>query len=89
MALDPKRLLLWEGEGAKILPPVVCGPSKLLPEAAWLVVFSEKPGGGDVAETDADVRALGLDPKILLLGAEVKVLVLLGNGSPKMPPGGA
>lgn len=65
LALDPKRLLLWEDEGVKSLPPVICAPSKTLPEAAWLVLFSENTtGGGDLAETDVDVWTLELNPDI-------------------------
>lgn len=76
--LDPKTTLFRGSEGLKILPPVVFGSSKMLPSAVWLE-FSDEPSGGDLAETDADVRTLRLDPKMLLLGRgeEVVILVLL------------
>lgn len=65
LALDPNGLLLWEDEGVKILPLVVCGPSKQLPEATWPVLFPKNTtGGGDLAETDVDAWTLELDPEI-------------------------
>lgn len=65
LALVLKRLLLWEDEGAKIPPSVVCGASNTLVEAAWLLVVLENtPGGGDRAETDVDVWTLELDPRV-------------------------